>query len=140
MIICGTHLLFQHWHHYFQCIEANIQHHTHFPGSNLLIHAEKLIKTLFISLCDGCAWPSRTRLVFYIAFATPERHHSPSHCVHIPCLVSVNIQQTLMNVSKCNFFCMEEFNSTSLPHTHFHGRHHFVRLPLCCHLSHSNNI
>ena len=36
--------------------------------------------------------------------ATIENHHLPPHCTHIHCLVSVNIQQALMNVSSCNFF------------------------------------
>jgi len=36
------------------------------------------------------------------------------------------------------FFHMEEFSDTPLLHMHFHVRCHFVRLPLCCHLSHIN--
>ena len=36
------------------------------------------------------------------------------------------------------FFCMEEFSDTALLHTHFHIRHHFVRLLLCCHLLQQN--
>ena len=36
------------------------------------------------------------------------------------------------------FFLMEEFNYTPSLRTHFHVRRHFVRLPLCCHLSHGN--
>ena len=48
--------------------------------------------------------------------------------------------QALMNVSRGHFFCMEEFSSTALLHPHFHVRRHSVRVPLCCHLSHSNNM
>ena len=35
---------------------------------------------------------------------------------------------------------MEEFSDTPLLHTRFPVRRYFVRLPLCCHLSHSNNM
>ena len=47
-------------------------------------------------------------------------------------------------ISKCQwvsfFFHMEEFNSMPLVHLCFHVRCHFVRVPLCCHLSHSNKM
>ena len=45
-----------------------------------------------------------------------------------------------MNANGCHFFCMEEFSSTPLLHPHFHVRRNFVRLSLCCHLSHGNKI
>jgi len=45
-----------------------------------------------------------------------------------------------MNVIGFNFFHMEGFNYTPLLHMHFHVRRHFVRLPLLCHLKHSNKI
>ena len=35
---------------------------------------------------------------------------------------------------------MEEFSDAPLLHTHLYVRDHLVRLPLCCHLSHSNNM
>jgi len=35
------------------------------------------------------------------------------------------------------FFHTKEFNATALLSVTFHVRWHFVRLPLCCHLSHS---
>ena len=38
------------------------------------------------------------------------------------------------------FFCMEEFIDTSLLYTHFHVRQRSVRVPLCCHLSHSDGM
>ena len=44
-----------------------------------------------------------------------------------------------MNVNAI-FSHKEELSDTLLLHTHFHVRHHFVRLPLCCHLSHGNNM
>jgi len=31
-------------------------------------------------------------------------HHTPPHCAHIHCLVSISIQQALMNASECIFF------------------------------------
>lgn len=45
-----------------------------------------------------------------------------------------------MNVSRCQFFLIAEFSESNLLHTHFHVWHHFVRLALCCHLSHSNKM
>ena len=52
-----------------------------------------------------------------------------------------NVQQVLMNVNRCLFvFCMEEFSDTPLLCMHIHVRHHFVRLCLWCHLSHSNKM
>ena len=38
------------------------------------------------------------------------------HCAHNRCLVSINLQQTWMNVTGCLFFHMEEFNGTPLIH------------------------
>ena len=115
-------IIFQNSHHYYP------------------IYADELIETHFISRCDSCAWPSRMWLDFYIIVTTAEMHHPLPHCAHIHCWVSINIQQALMNISVCHFFCTEEFNVTPLLHTHFHVRCHFIRLPLCCHLSYSNKM
>jgi len=68
---------------------------------------------------------------------TAEMHHWLPHCAHIHRLASINLQQELMNVNGHNIFHMED---SSLLHMYFHIRHHFVRLPLCCHLSHSNKM
>ena len=38
------------------------------------------------------------------------------------------------------FSHVEEFSDTPLLHMHFSVRCHFVKLPLCCHLSHSNKM
>lgn len=46
------------------------------------------------------------------------------------CLVSMNIQQTSVNVSGCHFLCMEEFSDTPLIHTHLHVICHSVSAPL----------
>jgi len=62
------------------------------------------------------------------------------HCAHIHSLVSVNIQQTSVNISGFHFFCMDEFNDTPLFQSHFHVSCHSVRLPLCHHLSHGNKM
>ena len=66
--------------------------------------------------------------------------NAPPYCANIHCLVSVNVQQASMNVTGSNLFRLEELNYTPLLHKHFHVRRHFVRLPLCCHLSHGNKI
>ena len=47
--------------------------------------------------------------------------------------------EALINVSEGHCFHMEEFSSTPLLYPRFHVRHHSVRMPLCCHLLHSNN-
>ena len=43
------------------------------------------------------------------------------------CCLTV-LASTLTNISGCHFFCMEEFSGTHLLHTHFHIKHHLVRL------------
>ena len=106
----------------------------------LLICADELVEMLFILRCDSCAWPSRKWLVFHVPVTVPEMHCPPLHCAHSRYLVSINGHQTLMNVSGWHFFYMEKFSDTPLLHTHFHVRCSLVRLPLSCHLSHSNNI
>ena len=68
-----------------------------------------------------------------------EMHHPLLHRAHDHCLVSRNIQQSLMNANVCHFFFMEEFSDMPLLQTHFSVRSCCVRLPLCCHLSHGNN-
>ena len=104
--------IFQHTH-CFQCIEADIQLCTQFPGCNLSIRVDKLIETLFILWCDSCAWQSGMWLAFHVAVATAETHHPPPPCANIHCLVSVNVQQASMNVIGCNFF--HTFASYALP-------------------------
>jgi len=63
-------------------------------------------------------------------------HHPPPHRAHVHYLISINVQQALMNVGTfvcvCVCVCVKEFSSTLLFHTHTHH----VRLSLCCHLSH----
>jgi len=75
-----------------------------------------------------------------VAVATAEMHHMCLYCAYIHCLIPISVQQVLMHVRWCHFFCMEEFSVTHLLHTHFHVRCFSDRLPLCCHLSHSNNM
>ena len=70
----------------------------------------------------------------------PLLHHPLPRCAHIHSLVSINVQQASVNVNGCHFFCMEEFSDMPFLHKHFHARHHFVSLPLCCHPSHSDKI
>ena len=51
--------------------------------------------------------------------------HPLPHCTCIHCLVSINVQQVLMNIRGCSFsfFCMEEFNDTPVLRMHFHVRY-----------------
>ena len=65
-----------------------------------------------------------------LTVTTAETHHPLPHCAHIQRLVSINVQQVLMNVNGCHFFCTEEFSPTALLHMHFHVRHYFVSAPL----------
>ena len=47
------------------------------------------------------------------------------------------------SISECQwvpFFYMEEFSDAPFLHMLFHVSHHFVRLPICCHLSYSNKM
>ena len=133
-------VIFQCFCHRFQWVEAHIQLHTQFTGHNPLIRANEMSKTLFILGCDSCIQLSGKRHVCHVIVATAEMHHLPPHYAHICCLISITVQQILMNANGCNCFCMEEFRSTPLFHTHFSVRCHSVRLPLCCHLSHGNNM
>ena len=55
-------------------------------------------------LCAGaCMLLSRTWLVFHITVTTAETHYPPP-CAHSYCLVSISVQQALMNVSGAIFF------------------------------------
>ena len=47
---------------------------------------------------------SRICLIFHIAVTTAETHHSPPHCAHIHCFISINVQQAPMNVNGRHFF------------------------------------
>jgi len=136
----ATFAVFQCCHHCFHCIEAYIQLRTQYPSHNLPICMDELVESLFILWCNSCSWPSGMWLVCHVAVASAETCHPPPHSANVHCLVSINVQQALMNVMGCNFFHVEEFNYTPLLHTHFSCRRHFVRLPLCCHLSHGNKI
>ena len=48
----------------------------------------------------------------WLAVTTAETCHPPPHCAHNYCLVSIKVQQALMNIIRCHFFLMEEFNHT----------------------------
>ena len=98
---------------------------------------------MLIKICsnggDSCALPSGNGLPSMSLSPLLKHTIHPSLLSH-PLLISINIQQMSMNVNECNFFHREEFSDTSLLHRHFHVRCHFVRLPLCCHLSCGNNM
>ena len=132
--------IFQSYHHYFQCIEADIQLHTQLPDHSPPIDFNEIIKRLFNSWHYSCAWPPRTWLVFHVAATTAETHRPLPHCPHIHCLVSLNVQQVLMDVNRCHFFPQggiqwRTFASYSLP-----CQMPFVTLLLCCHLPHCNKM
>jgi len=100
---------------------------------------DELIKILHFAVCQLFV-PSETQLVFHVTVTIAEMHHPLPYCAHIHWLVSISIQQALMNVKGCHFFHMEESNGTPFLHMHFYVRCHFVRLPLCCHLLHGNKV
>ena len=67
-----------------------------------------------------------------------QKYITHTHCVHIHCLVSMNVYSARIDVCQwVQYFLMEEFSDISLLHTHFHVRCHSVRLSSCCHLSHN---
>ena len=79
-------------------------------------------------------WPS-------VAVTTAETHYLlfEMYCAENHSLVSINIQQASIYVNRSHFFfCLEQFSDTALLHTHFHVRHHFASLLLCCPLSDGN--
>jgi len=97
------------------------------PAMNKSLHAA------LIKICTK--W-----FVFHINVDTAETHHPPPHCANIHYFVSENTQQMSMNVNGYHFFCMEECSSMPFLHMNFCVRCHFVALPLCFHLSHSNRM
>jgi len=95
----------------------------HIAICNVLIYMDEPIEKLFTSFCNSCTWLSRTWLVLHITVATAEIYHPLPHCAAFS-------KHQWMSVVAI-FFWMEEINYTSLFHTHFHLRCHFIRLPLC---------
>lgn len=61
---------------------------------------------------------------FYVGYAFSPAMNTDY--AHIRCLVSVNFQQPLMDVTRCNFFRTEEFNYISHYRAQFHVRRHFA--------------
>ena len=116
------------------------------PGAQSLIQAVTAFplqtnKSLCATLIKICT--SRGKLMFHGCYdGIVARKLLPMQSnfayAHIHHLVSISVQQAAMNVSGGNYFCVEECSDTLLLHTCSPLRHHFVRLPLCCHLSHSN--
>ena len=109
-------ITFQHSHHHQLCIFDNNEQ----EPSCCACRKQKFFASAKVTHCCHCWNASPT-----------------TSLVYIHCLVSRNIQQVPMEVNGFHFFHMEKFNSTSLFQTHFHVRHHFVKLPLCCLLSHT---
>ena len=118
----GAHFaVVQSCHNCFQCIEANIQLCTQFTVHQFTQRSWWKYPSL-----RGCAWPSGMWLVFHVAITTAEMHHPAPHCALI--------------LNGCHFFHMEEFNFTPFVHMQFHIRCYFIRLCLCCRLSHNNKM
>ena len=113
-------MIFQCCHHYSQLTEHS---------SLILIRLFLLVSWSRHSLLPCVIW-------LYMAIqnmACMEHHYflcwnapTTSLCSHL--LFGLYKQQALMNVKDYCFIHMEEFNNTPLFHTHFHIRHHFVRL------------
>jgi len=48
---------------------------------------------------------SRICLIFHIAVATAETHHSPPHCAHTQCLISINVDDCQWVFSSVTHLC-----------------------------------
>ena len=112
--------IFQHWHHCFQCMEALIVSSVH--SSMLLICQLMWMSWLRsssfhdVTTANGCqecglSFKSLSPLLWW---------HPPPHCAYTHCLVSIHVQQALMNVNGSNFFPHEGiqwhiFSSSALP-------------------------
>ena len=111
--------IFQHSHHV---------SYAFFPGMNKSLHG-MLIK-IYINICPDHG----------LSF-TPPLKHSTNPSLHSHPLFGLHKHsKASVNISGCHFLRTEESSSSPLLHMHFHVRHHSVRLPLCCHLLHSNNM
>ena len=106
---------------------------------NPLVCVGKLIKTLFILSFGRCAWLSTRQLLFHIAVVTAEKHYA------LTVLTSTGLHKHASCMQACisecpwvQFFPHGRIHDTPLLYACFHVRFQFVRLPLCCHLSHGN--
>ena len=92
--------------------------------SNALKLTFSFVYSFLVVIPDLCGWTDQDILhcmvwqlymaiynvsLFHVTVATAEIHHPLPRCAHTHCLVSINIQQMLMNVSECKFFHMEGF-------------------------------
>ena len=91
---------------------------------------KKSLHTVLVNICTAI----QNVACFHAAVTAAETHHPLPQCVHIHCLVSISVQQALMDVYGCNFFRMEEFSLTPFLQTQTHVRHRAARLLLCCNL------
>ena len=68
-------------------------------------------------------------------------HAPPTTSLCSQTLFGLHKHSARIDECKCTIFChVEEFSDTPLLHVHFSVSCHFVKLPLCCHLSHSNKM
>jgi len=73
--------------------------------------------------------------VFHIVVSTVKTRHQLPH--------SADIHKLLASVAECQllqFLLHRGSQLHILYHKHFHVIHHFVRLPLCCHLSRDSKM
>ena len=134
------------------CFHGNYNIYKEHNSTHYMIEQIFSYKTLFFNTVTtiGCAFSLvingslRAELLTSAPAEVPLCHchhcwNAPStpHCAHTH---SRNVQQVLMNGSGCHVFHVEEFSSIRLLHPHFHVRHHSVRLPVCCHLSHGSKM
>ena len=112
-------IIFQHSHHNQLCIFASDEYE---------------------SACNTCKNLHVLLECFHIVVTADGTHHPSPRRAHISCLVSRNVQQASMNINGYNIFFVEEFSDAVLLHISFHVTCRFVRLPLCCHLSHGNKM
>ena len=62
-------------------------------------------------------WLSGTWISYHFTVTTAEVSHPLSHCAHIQCLVSINVQQASMNDSGCVFILYRGIQWHSFIHT-----------------------
>jgi len=77
-------------------------------------------------------------LSFMLLFLLQKPNTQPSLCSVL--LLGLHSLSASANKCRCNSFHMEEFGGAPLLHMYFHVRLHSATRPLCCHLSHGNNM
>lgn len=79
------------------------KHITSISYAFLFIYADDGGGEASVILIKEPEWLPRTCLSF-TSLTIAETYHTPPHCAHIHCLVSIKVHQLLMNINGCNFF------------------------------------